>query len=157
MRYKHFDYGAITLYDVAFQQLNLYLQFVTHLEIYDSALQPQSCKHAGLGCYVFARRYLRNTDQFLFLRLLRCFTSAGAHNDTAVKVLRHYPKRVSSFRDLRIEGYQAPPRSLSQPDRVFHRFLEPRHPPYALNFILLGNVSTTLPNFVTSIRDTCLL
>jgi hypothetical protein len=30
-----------------------------------------------LGCSAFARRYLRNRIRFLFLRLLRCFTSAG--------------------------------------------------------------------------------
>ena len=30
-----------------------------------------------MGCSAFARRYLRNRIRFLFLRLLRCFTSAG--------------------------------------------------------------------------------
>ena len=116
------------------------------------------CKHMGLDCSVFARRYLRNTYLFLFLHLLRCFTSVGTHNDTAVKVTGHYSSRVSSFRNFRIEGYKAPPRNLSQPDHVFHRFLEPRHPPYALNFILLGNVYTTLPNFIWCyfLRNACL-
>ena len=31
----------------------------------------------GLGCFGFARRYSRNHYCFLFLRLLRCFSSAG--------------------------------------------------------------------------------
>ena len=37
---------------------------------------PQN-KFWGLGCSAFARHYLRNRIRFLFLRLLRCFTSAG--------------------------------------------------------------------------------
>ena len=34
-------------------------------------------KPAGLGCSPFARHYLGNRLRFLFLRLLRCFTSPG--------------------------------------------------------------------------------
>ena len=34
-------------------------------------------KGPGLGYSAFARRYLRNHIRFLFLRLLRCFTSPG--------------------------------------------------------------------------------
>ena len=35
------------------------------------------CTHTGLGSSNFARRYFRNRCFFLFLRLLRCFSSAG--------------------------------------------------------------------------------
>ena len=48
--------------------------------------------------------------------------------------------QVSLFRDLRIEGCLAPPRSLSQPCHVFHRFRAPKHPPYTL-----GSLSAILP------------
>ena len=34
-------------------------------------------KPGGLGSFAFARRYLRNHCCFLFLRVLRCFTSPG--------------------------------------------------------------------------------
>ena len=34
-------------------------------------------KSEGLGCFGFARHYYRNRYYFLFLRLLRCFSSAG--------------------------------------------------------------------------------
>ena len=34
---------------------------------------------AGLGCFPFARHYLGNHYCFLFLGLLRCFTSSGSH------------------------------------------------------------------------------
>ena len=36
------------------------------------------CTHTGLGSSAFARRYLRNHCCFLFLRLLRCFSSPGS-------------------------------------------------------------------------------
>ena len=37
----------------------------------------------GLGCSAFAHHYSRNHCCFLFLRLLRCFSSAGSPPDTA--------------------------------------------------------------------------
>ncbi len=42
---------------------------------------------------------------------------------------------VSPFGHFRIKGYLAPPRNLSQPYHVLHRFLKPRHPPYTLTFL----------------------
>ena len=38
---------------------------------------PESASGLGLGCSHFARRYSGNRILFLFLRLLRCFNSAG--------------------------------------------------------------------------------
>ena len=36
---------------------------------------PKETSFPGLGLSAFARRYLRNHNRFIFLRLLRCFTS----------------------------------------------------------------------------------
>ena len=36
------------------------------------------CTHHGLGSFGFARRYSQNRVFFLFLRLLRCFSSPGS-------------------------------------------------------------------------------
>ena len=44
------------------------------------------CTHSGLGSSNFARRYFRNRCFFLFLRLLRCFSSAGSRR-TAMYLL----------------------------------------------------------------------
>ncbi len=41
-------------------------------------LNPQSPKTSGLGSFPFARRYLGNRSYFLFLRVLRCFSSPGS-------------------------------------------------------------------------------
>ena len=78
-----------------------------------------ACTHAGLGSFHFARRYFGNRCFFLFLRLLRCFSSPGsprtpmdsAHADWV------FPSRVSPFRHLRITRYLPFPgafRSLSR-------------------------------------------
>ena len=75
--------------------------------------------HRGLASFAFARRYLRNRCFFLFLRLLRCFSSPGSlpyvmdwrMDDWS------FSSRVSPFRYLRINGYLLLPvafRSLSR-------------------------------------------
>ena len=83
------------------------------------AVRTPGCTHPGLGSSAFARRYLRNRCFFLFLRLLRCFSSPGSppyvmdwRMDTG-GVLQW----VSPFRYLRINGYLLLPeafRSLSR-------------------------------------------
>ncbi len=49
-------------------------------QIYRQALQPRMmrCHISGLGSSAFARHYLRNNCYFLFLRVLRCFSSPGS-------------------------------------------------------------------------------
>ena len=42
------------------------------------SVRTPECSHSGLGSSAFARRYLRNHCCFLFLRLLRCFSSPGS-------------------------------------------------------------------------------
>ena len=83
------------------------------------AVRTPECTHSGLGSSAFARRYLQNRVFFLFLRVLRCFSSPGSlpyvmdwrMDDRGVLC------RVSPFRDLRIKGYLLLPeayRSLSR-------------------------------------------
>ena len=77
---------------------------------------PQSHYSFGLGCSDFARHYFRNRFCFLFLRVLRCFSSPGSprapiysvHDNTMLLVLSSLI-RISA--DLKIF---APPRSFSQ-------------------------------------------
>ena len=77
-------------------------------------LQPRARLDApGLGCYRFARHYSGNHFCFLFLRLLRCFSSAGS-------LLLKVPlaRRVPPFGHPRIAGHLRLPaafRSLSRP------------------------------------------
>ena len=77
------------------------------------------CTHPGLGSSNFARRYFRNRCFFLFLRLLRCFSSPGSPCIPMDSVCSDGGplRRVSPFRYLRINGYLLLPeafRSLSR-------------------------------------------
>ena len=109
----------------------------------DAFRSPQGCHHMvllprgrakstrpGLGCSPVARHYWGNHCCFLFLRVLRCFSSprwprhkkvpmaglqpAGlSHSDTrGSKVICTYPRLIAAYRVLR-------------------RLREPRHPPCA--------------------------
>ena len=83
-----------------------------------AVLTPKD-KSSGLGSFPFARRYSGNRCFFLFLRLLRCFSSPGSlpyvmdwrMDDSSSS------SRVSPFRYLRLNGYLLLPaafRSLSR-------------------------------------------
>ncbi len=139
-----FKYGAITLLGSASQQILLSNNFVTLLTINCDVptLQPPVliARHIllcavrlrpSLGSSVFARRYLRNSNLFLFHQVLKCFTSLGArmclkaqtidesigfpHSDiSGSKVARHLPGTYRSHATSFIAS------------------VKPRHPPYAL-------------------------
>ena len=71
----------------------------------------------GLGCSHFARRYFENRICFLFLRVLRCFTSPRSLPQTYVfskEIPGHYPGWVTPFGHPRIKACLAAPRSFSQ-------------------------------------------
>ena len=96
-----FAYGALTLSGRLSQNRSAgitgsFLQSVT----------PWRTRH-GLGSSAFARRYLRNRCFFLFLRVLRCFSSPGSlpyvmdwRTDDRGSLCR-----VSPFRNPRLNGY----------------------------------------------------
>ena len=53
---------------------SFYFIFIVHIVV----LQPPDRRNdQGLGYSTFARHYLRNHYCFLFLRVLRCFSSPG--------------------------------------------------------------------------------
>ena len=84
----------------------------------NAVLTPR-CTHHGLGSPDFARRYFRDRFFFLFLRLLRCFSSPGSllhamYLRTGTGGLLQW---VSPFRDRWIISYLPIPiayRSLSR-------------------------------------------
>ena len=51
-------------------------RFFYQVTVNVAVLQPRACRNTpGLGCSAFARHYLRNHCCFLFLQVLRCFSS----------------------------------------------------------------------------------
>ena len=95
-----FAYGAVTRSGWLSQNHSADFRFFL------TVLTPR-CTHHGLGSFLFARRYSGNRCFFLFLRLLRCFSSPGSlpyvmdwrMDDWS------FSSRVSPFRNLRVIGY----------------------------------------------------
>jgi hypothetical protein len=114
-RRRVFGYGPVTLCGALFHTLHLTFRLP-----YRAPTTPGS-KLPGLGCSAFARRYLRNHFRFLFLRLLRCFTSAGlALPPLCIQggVAEYWFGGVTPFGNLRIIAYLPLPeayRSISRP------------------------------------------
>jgi hypothetical protein len=87
-------------------------QFVP-LTIYQdiAVLQPRMCRNThGLGCFHFARHYYGNHSCFLFLRLLRCFSSARSP-PYGCMIFNHAGFPIQKSRDQNV--FATPP-SLSQ-------------------------------------------
>jgi hypothetical protein len=126
-----FAYGAITLYRRSFQIVQLGNRFVTP-RCRCSSTKPgpttpplqrlQTWHNDGLGYSLFARRYWGNRVCFLFLRVLRWFTSPGwlRHPMDSDGDLEDCPRGVAPFGDLRVkaclrltEAYRSLPRPSS--------------------------------------------
>ena len=76
--YSGFDYVWIRFRIHGFHVLrpNFPEKFFYQIQVNVVVLQPRTRRNAcGLGCSAFARHYLRNHCCFLFLRVLRCFSS----------------------------------------------------------------------------------
>jgi hypothetical protein len=124
----------------------------TSVAISNSAPQPRTrnpyqVSHAhGLAYSAFAHHYSRNHQCFLFLRVLRCFTSprspqhpihSGAGNPTSLGL--GYPIRTPSDHS----SVDNSPRTIAV-SHVLHRPLVPRHPPCALHNLATKMLAPTI-------------
>ena len=137
-----FAYRALTVCGRPFQVVRLTGWFVTRRPRGLTGPTTPACKHTGLGCSAFARRYLRNHYCFLFLQVLRWFTSLRCPHSTYV-FSRGYPGITpGGFPHSEIFGSTpvcGSPKLIAA-YRVLHRLLAPRHPPYALSSLtILGH------------------
>ena len=126
-----------------------------------SVLQPRYCRNnTGLGSYAFARHYLRNHYCFLFLCLLRCFSSAGLRF-----CVRPSVGQVAPFGYLRINSYLRIPaafRSLSRPSSPLRAKASPVCPfllsfftiPLGIYFFQDVKELLSLPSVMISMRIT---
>ena len=104
------------------------------------AVRTPPCTHDGLGSSGFARRYFRNRCFFLFLRLLRCFSSPGSPPYPIKAYLPLFSIWIHGvcpcgFPHSEIRGSRdicSSPR-LFAAYHVFLRLSVPRHPPCALS------------------------
>src|SRR5215468_11694147 len=100
-----------------------------------------SCKHDGLGCSAFARRYWRNHCCFLFLWVLRWFTSPRCLRSTYGFSGGSFGINQRGFPHSDIPGSKLVCSSpgLIAAYRVLHRLLVPRHSPYTLSSLTIRN------------------
>ena len=91
---------------------------------------PARRRHrAGLGSCAFARHYLRNHYCFLFLRVMRCFSSPGSPR---TKVRCRAMRGGLPHSDIRGSTGICPSPRLFAACHVLLRLREPRHPSCAL-------------------------
>ena len=107
---QRFVYGIVTLFDVPFQTLRLRIMILLLRSI------PRFHYGIGLGSSDFARHYSRNHCCFLFLRVLRCFSSPGSpcitiYSSCNNAILLALSSLIRISTDHKIF---APPRSFSQ-------------------------------------------
>ena len=122
-RLQDFAYEPFTLYGRSFHIFLLSIH-LPHQSPATSATETM----ANLGFSFFARRYLRNLFRFLFLWVLRCFSSPGI-------ALRRKPPQFYHMTDRRfphseISGSKS---VCDSPERiaayhVLHRLVLPSHP-----------------------------
>ena len=123
----HFTYGAFTLFGVTFQRSSV------------MDLSPKECPQpqmqaSGLGSFHFARRYFGNRGFFLFLRVLRCFSSPGSLLHTYVFSMGYLSITSGAFphSDIRGSTVVCTSPQLFAAYHVLRRLLLPRHSPCAL-------------------------
>ena len=111
---RSFGYKTLTFFGWASHLILLSLQ------VPFTVRNPKCISTLGLASFAFARHYSQNLGWFLFLCLLRCFSSAGSLDMPMYSAYRNTSSMywVSSFGHPRIEAYLQLPvayRSLSRP------------------------------------------
>ena len=118
--------GLLPSSDCLSRQVRLYILYVM------SVRNP--IVNYGLASFPFARRYLGNRCFFLFLRVLRCFSSPGYLLYDYIFIIGYLSITLSGFPHSDICGStdvcSFP--QLFAACHVLHRLLVPRHSPYAL-------------------------
>ena len=104
------------------------------------ALQPPLDRDPlGLGCCDFARHYFRNRGFFLFLQVLRWFTSLSSLMPAYVFSRMYYGFAVVGFpirKSPDITPVCGSPKLIAA-CHVLHRLILPRHPPCALSSLTI--------------------
>ena len=151
-----FTYGAVTLYGRPFQTVRLTLSYPSFYQ--ERAPFPESvpdnCGPAtpnspfelfGLGCSEFARHYYRNHGCFLFLGVLRWFTSPRSLDHPMYSDERNIGLPMLGFPIRKSPDHRllAPSRSLSQLTTSFIAYLRQGIHTHALSSLTIKSTSNT--------------
>ena len=112
-------------------ELSRSFRFVALLRI--AVLLPRRCRNSdGLGFSPFARHYWGNHSCFLFLEVLRCFSSLGSPHQKVMPRLQHGGLSHSEIPESTAICAST---GLIAAYHVLLRLQEPRHPPCALHIL----------------------
>jgi hypothetical protein len=126
---RSYQYRTLTLSGLPSQ--TILVQSYNFIQV----LQPPTCRNSlGLGYFPFARHYLGNHFCFLFLQVLRCFSSLGSPPPWRVLDLQSSGLPHSDICGSPIVCISP---QLFAAYHVLLRLCEPRHPPYALLYFPL--------------------
>ena len=123
--FPDFAYGIVTLSDLPFKVVRL------SGPILPAVLNPERISTLGLGFSDFARHYFRNRFYFLFLRVLRCFSSPGSLLYPYVFRIGYHNVTCDEFPHSDICGSQdvcSSPQLFAACHVLLRRHI-PRHPP----------------------------
>src|SRR5439155_7394541 len=143
-------YRAVTVYGRSFQIVQLANWLVTCRPCGPTGPTTPPCKHDGLGSSAFARRYWRNHYCFLFLWVLRWFTSPRCLRTAYGFSGGSFGISQRGFPHSDIPGSKLVCSSpgLIAAYHVLHRLLAPRHSPYALSSLTIRNSNLRRPSLV---------
>ena len=135
-----FGYGTVTLCGPTFQTVHLPKLFSRVIPM--APLNPEWTRVHPVWAVPLSLATTNGiADCFLFLRVLRCFTSPGSLPvamdsllDTTALPVVGFPIRTSTDQSL-VGGSPW----LIAATHVLHRLLEPRHPPHALSSLVTLN------------------
>ena len=143
-----FAYRTVTDSGSTFQMIRLGDEFVTlRPSLHTGQIKSHDTgrtKHAGfnvrlgLGCFPFARRYLGNRFCFLFLGVLRCFSSPRWLPQDYIFIKRMTRVCLVGFPHSEISGSTlicSYPKLIAA-CHVLHRLSTPRHPPTTLTSLI---------------------
>ena len=114
-----FTYRILTFFDQPSHAVRL------TIVVLNAVLNPERIAPLGLASSAFARHYSQNLGWFLFLALLRCFSSGGSPHIPIYSVYDTWASLmwIAPFGDLRIKvclplpgAYRSLPRPSSAPD-----------------------------------------
>ena len=134
-------YRAVTVSGRSFQIVRLVKWLITCRPCGQTGPTTPKCMHSGLGSSAFARRYWRNHYCFLFLQVLRWFTSLRCLLTAYVFSGGSFGMSQREFPHSEIPGSKLICSSpgLIAAYRVLHRLLVPRHSPYTLSSLTIRN------------------
>ena len=139
-------YGTVTRCGATFQMLPLTIKVPRR----GPTTPVMRCHTNGLGSSPFARHYWGNHCYFLFLEVLRCFSSLRLPPYTYIGITTLQVAGLSHSEIAGSEVICTYP-ALIAAYHVLHRLREPRHPPSALYYFLFAIVHTFSCHAITPV------